>query len=173
MRPVFLTGERVYLRPLLLADAKQATAWWAAPFPVSAARAEVHPRESHEPGWNGLNIRLVIARVDADDVVGGAEVGTHDQRAGWLTLHMAPCLAAADALQAEALGLLIPWLRDEHAMMVVTVPIADDETATLAAAERLNMTLGVRLRAHIARPSGHVETLLYQALGQGWRLPDA
>ncbi len=76
----------------------------------------------------------------------------------------------SDALRAEVLGLVVPWLRDELELMTVTVDIAADDPAALAAATALGMVLGVRLREHVARPAGRVDLLQFQALNPGRRV---
>ena len=64
-------------------------------------------------------------------------------------------------------------MRDDLELMTAVVHIAADEPETIAAAERLGMAQGVRLRVHIARPGHRVDLLLYQARYAPWTIPPA
>ena len=88
----------------------------------------------------------------------------------WLRLHLAPWLDDADAWRAEALGLVVPWLRDEGEMMVISVAIDADQPRTLAAATALGMVETARLRERVARPGGRVDEFRYQALNPRWEV---
>lgn len=182
MRPAYLTGERIFLRAMLASDAAQATAWFPAPFPANASRAEAFLKEAHTEAWGGADpLHLAIVRLPgpdaaldaAEEIVGGATLSQPRGRLGRLTLRPAPSLppVEADALQAEALGVVVPWARDELELMTVTVPVAADHPATLAAAEGLGMVRGVRLREAIQRGGHRVDQFLYQALNPRWVVP--
>lgn len=168
MRVVYLTGERVYLRPLVAEDKEHAAAWFPGPFPVNASRAEEWLKEEHANAWSRWAQHYAIARVTDDVVVGGVTFW-NDQRKGALLFHMAPWLPEADMLRAEALRLLIRWIRDDLELMTVVAHLAADETETIATAETLGMTANGRLREHIARPGHRVDLLVYQALFAPWR----
>jgi RimJ/RimL family protein N-acetyltransferase len=171
MRVVYLTGERIYVRPLVAADKDHAAAWFPGPYPVNATRAEAWLAEEHANAWDRWAQHYAIARTADDRVVGGVTL-QNDQRKGTLFFHMAPWLPDADTLRAEALGLLIRWVRDDLELMTVVAHIAADEPETVAAAEALGMTANVRLRQHIARPGHRVDLLLYQALFAPWHEAD-
>jgi RimJ/RimL family protein N-acetyltransferase len=172
MRAVYLTGERIYLRAVVAADKEHAAAWLDTPFPVSAARAEKLLKDDAKP--SSRVSRYVIVRSADDEVVGGLALRSYDgRRTGWAELHMAPWLSDAGALRAEALSLAVPWLRDQVEMMVVRVPLAADEEATIAAAEALGMVRSARLREFVARPGGRVDRLIYEALNPRWEVRDA
>jgi RimJ/RimL family protein N-acetyltransferase len=173
MRPVFLTGARIYLRPLLAGDKEHAAAWFASPFPINATRAETFLKKEHQGGWPPGPQHLAVCRTDNDEIVGGATVRSWNWRIAWLAFHMAPWVAEADALRAEAVRVVVPWLRDERELMVVRLAIAADEAATLAAAEELGMVRGVRLRERLARPGGRVDQFFYEALNPRWEVPRA
>lgn len=165
MRAIFLTGERVYLRGMLESDASSVTAWHTSVFPVNAAFAEEQLKERHQSMWDAPERQFAIVRSKDDAVVGGVLVGLEDtNRRGSLELHMAPALQDADQLQAEALGVLVPWLLDDHNMRRVHVSIASDDIVTIAAAESLGMIQGVRLREFLLKPGGRVDALIYQIL---------
>jgi RimJ/RimL family protein N-acetyltransferase len=173
VKPPYLTGERVYLRPLKMEDKECAAAWFNSPFPVDSSRAETALKEEHKNPWYlGQTTRLAIVRMEDDQVVGGVTVEPHGERRVWLELRMAPWLDDADNVRADALWAAVTWLRDDFEMMVIIVPIADDETATIAAAEAIGMAPGVRLREARARPGGRVDLLYYQALNPRWEVKD-
>jgi RimJ/RimL family protein N-acetyltransferase len=173
VRPAYLTGQRIYLRAMLLIDKEHAIAWHASPFPIDATRAEVILKEGHAHFWGSPRTQYAVVRLDDDAIIGGVVVGSWNTRTAWLYVHMAPGLAEADDLRAEVLRIAVPWLRDEREMMSVTVPIAADEAATERAAEELGMVLSVRLREHVARPGHRVDRLIYQALNPRWEVADA
>jgi len=165
----------VYLRAMVEADRDHGAAWLDETFPVNAARAEAALKEEHEGwGWQRSSRRLAIALVEDDGVVGSARVSSHNgYRTCRLSFVMAPWQDDADELRAEALGLLVRWLRDETELMVVTVDLPADERATIAAAEALGMARNARLREWFGRPGGRVDCLVYQALNPRWEVRDA
>lgn len=174
MRVVYLTGERVYLRAMVAGDKNTAAAWFPGPFPINATQAETWLRETHSNIGRGHNPRyLVIARIDDDAPVGGVALAAPSNHHGFLRFAMAPWLNEADALRAEALRLLIPWIRNDLELMTLGLYIAADETVTRAAAEELGMRATARLRGFVARPDSRVDRLLYQALNAPWRVADA
>ncbi len=175
MRPAYLTGDRIYLRPLLSGDAEQATAWFESPFPINTTRAASFLLEVHTQAWGEADpLHLAVVRLDDEVIVGGTMVKGHSGPYGRVRVRSAPWLSAeeAEALRAETLSLVIPWLRDELELMTVTVDIAADEPASLAAATALGMILGVRLREHQVRPGGRVDLLQFQALNPNRRVPE-
>lgn len=173
LRAVYLTGERVYIRAMVMADKEVAAAWFASPFPVNAPRAETWLKEQHTDIWRKPARHYVICMVADDRIVGGVLLVNRGQRIGYLDFHMAPWEADADALRADALRLIVPWVRDDLEWMALEMPIAADETATLAAAVALGMIPAVRLRGFFARPGGRVDKLIYQALNRVWEATDA
>jgi RimJ/RimL family protein N-acetyltransferase len=175
LRAVFLRGTTVYLRAMVEADKETGAAWLDEAFPVNAARAEAALKEEHQgPWWMRSARRLAIALVDGDDVVGSARVSSRNgMRTCRLAFAMAPWRDDADALRAEALAILVHWLRDESEVMAVTVELAADEPATIAAAEALGMVRNARLREWFGRAGRRVDCLVYQALNPRWEVRDA
>jgi RimJ/RimL family protein N-acetyltransferase len=172
MRAVYLTGERIYLRATVTADKDDAMGWVDSPFPVNAARAETMLKEDVQPRSNVK--RFVIVRSDGDEIVGGVTLRSNDgHRTAWATFSMAPAASGADDLRAEALRLLVPWLRDQVELMVTRVPLSADQAASIAAAEALGMVRSARLREFDARPGGRVDRLIYEALNPRWEVRDA
>jgi len=170
MRVTYLTGERVYLRAMVEADKDVGIAWWPGPFLVNAARAEEWLKEEHKDIYTKHTRRYVIVRVVDDTVVGSVALQDHDHRRGTVVFHMAPTLAEADVLRADALRLVVPWVRDDLELMVLTLICAADETETLAAARELGMEESVRLREFVARPGGRVDRVFMEMLNTPWRV---
>jgi RimJ/RimL family protein N-acetyltransferase len=170
LRATFLSGEHVYIRALVLEDKEHAVAWFRGPFPVNAGNAESFLREEHknlEPNEQ----HLAIVRADGDEVIGGAALWT-DRRVAYLTCKMAPWVSDADERQADALRLLVPWLRDEGEMMVTDVKIAADEPLSIAAAEALGMVHTATQRQWLVRPSGRIDEHRYEALNRRWQVEE-
>jgi RimJ/RimL family protein N-acetyltransferase len=166
LRATYLTGERVYLRGMTLADKDHATAWFDGPFPIDATRAEEFLKDEHKD-LSSRERHLIIGLTDTDEIAGCLHIYTNGQTADiWFS--MAPWLDDADSLQADTLRMVIPWLRDEATMITTDLEVPADESRTIAAAEELGMQLAVRLREHIARPGHRVDLLLYQAPGPAW-----
>lgn len=166
MRATYLTGERLYLRAMTLADKDHAPAWFEGPFPIDAARAETFIKDENKDLSARLRY-LIMALTETDEVVGCVYLYTNGRNANvWFTI--APWREDGDSLQADALRLVIPWLRDEATMAATDVEIASDHTLSMAAADDLEMRLSVRLREHYTRPGYRVDKLIYQALGPVW-----
>lgn len=172
---MFLRGSRVYLRAMVEADKERGAAWLDETFPVNAARAEAALKEEHEgPWWQRSARRLAVVLAEADEVVGSVRVRSQDRsRTCRLSFAMAPWRDDSGALRAEALALLVHWLRDESEVMTVTVELPADEAETIAAAEAMGMVRSGRLREWFGRPGRRVDCLLYQALNPRWEVPDA
>lgn len=172
MRAVYLTGEHLAIRALVVADKECAAAWFDSPFPVNAVRAEAWLKEAHASVDRPSRLYYAIVRTADDAVIGGVTLQT-DYRIGTLKLHIAPSLPDADALRAAALRILHPWLRNDLELMTFVLHIPADQSETIAAAAALGMTPGVRLREAIARPDQRVDELIYQALFTPWAVRDA
>jgi RimJ/RimL family protein N-acetyltransferase len=171
MKPPFLTGERVYIRAMVLEDKDCAVAWFDSDFPVNAVRAEKFLRDEIKEIWAARRKYYVIVRTDNDQVIGGIKSKSWDMRAADLTIRMAPHLSPdeADSYKADALRLFVPWMRDEHEYMAQTIEIAADETACIAAAEEMDLFFGARFRGFLRRPGGRIDLLVYQALNESWQ----
>jgi RimJ/RimL family protein N-acetyltransferase len=172
VRAVYLTGEQLSIRALVAADAARAAAWFDSPFPVNAVRAEAWLKETQVSLDRPPTLHYAIVRTADEAVIGGVTLQT-DYRTGTLTLHIAPSLSEADALRADALRILHPWLRDDLELMTFVIHIPADQSETIAAAESLGMAPGVRLREAIARPGHRLDELIYQALFTPWAMRDA
>lgn len=173
MRVGYLTGAKVRLRPLIEEDKDCATAWFDSLFPINASRASVFFDEIKAFWWNEDAITLVIERIDDGEVIGSLCMTNSNRRTTSMTFHMAPVMTDEDALRADALRVVVPWLRDEHEFMVVRLHIAADARETIMAAEELGMQLSARLREFVARPGYRVDRLCYEALNPRWEVRSA
>lgn len=163
----YLSGETIAFRAPDLADAAAAVRWMPGPFPWNEVHTERLLRESETAPWgNASTTRLVAIARQSGEVVGGAEIERQENRTAWITLTFAPALAQPERerLHAEALTILVPWLRDELSLMTVTTALGDDESIVKDAASALGMVEAVRLREHLVRPGGRVDLLWLQAL---------
>lgn len=161
MRAVYLTGETLYLRALQSSDKEIAAAWHQSPFPIGADRAEEILKEAHGDPEEARRWLLAIARVADDEVVGSVLIVFWRHEAN-VTFHFAPSVAEPDPLHAEALRLVVAWLRDDHEELLIETYIPADMPATLAAAEEVGMTPRARLRECIARPGHRVDLIFAQ-----------
>ncbi len=174
MRAAYLTGAQVYLRALVADDKATVATWFAGPFPSNATQGERWLKDVYSDEWGANRPRyLVIVRAEDDRPIGGVALTVRENRRGLVHFAMAPWLAEADALRAEALRLLVPWVRDDLELMTLELYLAADEATTRAMAEELGLREGARLREFVARPGGRADRLLYQALNTPWRVADA
>jgi RimJ/RimL family protein N-acetyltransferase len=164
LRAIFLTGESVYLRGMLDDDKLSAIAWYDTVFPVNAAFAEEQLNEQHKEMWDVSKRQFAIVRAGDDAVIGGAVIEYDGDRRAEIRLHTAPLLENSDSVQAETLGLLVPWLLEEHNMRRVDVGLAADQEASISAAQELGMFEGVRLREFFHKRGGRVDALIFQIL---------
>ncbi|HLI52329.1 MAG TPA: hypothetical protein VKU87_11055 [Thermomicrobiaceae bacterium] len=161
MRPVYLTGEHVYLRAVQESDKEHAPAWIDSPFPVSQVNAEKIFKQIRETNDERGRVRLIICRKENDEVVGGATVRGSNRSAD-LKFHMAPWLDDADSLRADALSVLFRWQRNEHEPILIFVDIPGDQPETLEAASRLGLAEGARMTEWIARAGHRVDLVMCQ-----------
>jgi RimJ/RimL family protein N-acetyltransferase len=182
MRAIYLMGTSVYLRAMVESDKECAIAWFNTRlpmsgfghvFPVDGTRATVVLKEENRGVWPGGRHRYAIVRNANEQVVGALVEESAHPVVAHIGVQMAPSLADADALRAEALRLVVPWLRDERQFRLVRMSIPSDETQTIRAAEAVGMTRGATLRRHVARPGDRVDLLMYEALNPNWVGTDA
>jgi len=173
MRVVYLTGDRVHIRPPVEEDKECAIAWFNSLIPANEVRAAQSLENQVYPYWEATEFTFIIARVADDKVIGSVHLSIGDWRVVSVRFHMAPVLPDADELRADALRLIIPWLRDEFEFMAVRLAVPDNQTATIAAAEELDMVLSVRLREFVPVPGGRADELTYEALNPRWEVPHA
>ncbi len=173
MRVGYLTGQRVYLRPLNEEDQETATAWFDSPFPINGTRAKTFLEEEREDWYSNSFLALAVVRSEDDEVVGGMTFSTQDRRVAAVRFHMAPALNDADELRSEAVRIVVPWLRDEHELMVVRLSLPADQHESIRAAEELGMQPSVRLREWFARGGTRVDRIVYESLNRRWEVQNA
>lgn len=171
MKAIYLSGDVVYLRAMVEEDKDHAMAWVGVPFPVNAARAEELLKERHKQFFPQTRY-LAICRTEGDEIIGGAKIQFRLRTAS-LSLQTAPWLDDAEQLQSEALRLLIPWLRDEWDLMVITLRFPDDLPELRATCEELGMLHTGTFREFYARPGGRANQLIYEALNPKGEIRDA
>jgi hypothetical protein len=147
---------------MLASDKDVASAWFPYPFPVTPARAEEFLREWITSPWQDRH-HLAICRTAGDEVVGSVRLMIWG-RIGRVRFKLGPQVPDAEELQADALRLLVPWLRDEMELIATTFTFPSDLPLVVAAAEESGLVLGVRLREFVARPGHRVDLLMYDAL---------
>lgn len=167
MLATYLTGDRVALRAIQIADKDRAVAWFEGEFPVDAEQAEKHLRDELD-GMSQRKALLVIVRLEDEEVVGGVRLTLHPRHSDIFT-QMAPALAAADELRGEALKLIVPWLRDEGQHITVSVDLAADQARSIAAAEEVGMEQTARFREWYYRNGQRIDRLVYQAIHPDWQ----
>lgn len=151
-------------------DKDYSSSWFDAPFPADASRAETFIKDENK-GPEARKKQLIIA-LNSDDTIVGRLTMWVNGRIADIWFQMDPVRDDNDTLQAEVLGLVIPWLVDEASLLCVTFSVPADESETIAAAESLGMVPSVRLREQIARPGYRVDEIFYQALGTAWSFPE-
>jgi RimJ/RimL family protein N-acetyltransferase len=167
--PGFLVGESIYLRGLELSDAKWASAWRASPFPISVTLAEEQLKKT-VPEQAGRRIsRFVACRRDDGRPVGSALVDDSEETTSWLGLFADPTLGAVgERLQAEMLGLIVPWLSAERFRPVVELVTDVDLEPVVRQAEALGMQPSVRLRQGIWRNGRLHDQILFEYFQSAW-----
>lgn len=165
MRATYLTGELIYLRGLVDSDKEHASAWMPGPFPANVPKAEAYFKE-HVKLWQ-RKTDLVICRVETNEVVGSMSLWT-DMRHSDVRFKVAPWCDDAGRIRADALRILVPWLRDEMDLVNTSFEVAADDSEAIVAAEELGLLLALRLREWIARPGHRVDRLTYQAVNSHW-----
>ncbi|MGA7669135.1 MAG: GNAT family protein [Nitrolancea sp.] len=182
MRTIYLMGTKVYLRAMVESDKEWGIAWFNSRlpmggfghvFPVDATRSTVVLKEENRGLWPGGRHRFAIVRNTDDQVVGALVEQSAYPVLAFIGVQMAPALPDADVLRAEALHLVIPWLRDERQFRLIRICIPADEVGTIQAAEAAGMAQGARLRRYVARAGTRVDLLMYEAVNPQWAGKDA
>jgi RimJ/RimL family protein N-acetyltransferase len=172
VRQTYLVGETLYLRPLERTDARHAAAWHAAPFPLSAKRAEAELDKTPaldaidaEPG----SLTLLACRRSDGEPVGAATIDLSWPVTAEVALHVERRPDRdAGAIGGEMLSLVAPWLSAEIAYPSVWAELDGGEPALAVAAERIGMRPGSRLREAIWREGRRFDQLGYELFHPGW-----
>lgn len=165
----FLVGERVYLRPLVEADAAFAMSWRQTLFPQSKERTEEWLKDEvgKSNPWAGP-LQLAIVRKADDRIVGSIEVQVHG-----LT-HLVSAKVdrllgeTGQAMRGEAMLLATDWLINERGQAIVHTDVdAGDETyleALLAGGFRES----ARFREMYLHEGTRTDRLVLDYLGPKW-----
>ena len=166
----YLIGDNVYLRGPELGDARWTSAWRATPFPIAAQTAEEQLKKEVPEDFDSRSFLLIICRREDGRPLGSALIKESPHAVETrLTLHADPTLGAgAASVQAEALGLLLPWLWQERSRPVILLWTDIDLQPVVAAAERLGMRPAVRLREGVWRDGRLRDQMLYEFLHPFW-----
>ena len=117
MRAIYLMGTKIYLRAMIAADKECGIAWFNTRlplagfgnlFPIDASRADTELKIENRGIWPSGHHRYAIVRNEDDAVVGGLVGESGHPVIVRIGIHMAPALADADSLRAEALSLVVP-----------------------------------------------------------------
>jgi len=84
-----------------------------------------------------------------------------------------PVSEAAQRVRAAVLRMVVPWMMGELNLMTAVIDVPADETVVIEAARELGLVEVVRLREHIARPSGRVDLLMLERVNRRWGRADA
>ncbi|HEX3723856.1 MAG TPA: GNAT family protein [Nitrolancea sp.] len=182
MQAIYLMGTNVYLRAMIASDKDCGIAWFNTRlplagfgnlFPIDATRASEQLKSENRGIWPSGYHRYAIVRNAGDAVVGGLVEESGHPVVVRIGIHMAPALPDADSLRAEALSLVVPWLRDEREFRLIQIYLPADECETIAAAEAVGMSPVARLRRHVARPGTRTDLVMYEAVNPRWASVDA
>ncbi|HEU0116358.1 MAG TPA: GNAT family N-acetyltransferase, partial [Thermomicrobiales bacterium] len=172
VRQTYLVGESLYIRALERGDARHALAWRPKPFPISAKRAEQDLDQT--PSLDAIDAEpvgsvLVACRRADGEPVGAALIDLSFPITAEVHLHVERRPGRdAGAIGGEMLTLVAPWLSAEIAYPSVWTELDGGEPALVAAAERIGMRPGSRLRDAIWRDGRRFDQLGYELLHPGW-----
>ncbi len=165
----YLVGETIYLRGLEIGDAKWATAWRGSPFPVSAQQIEEQIKKQVPEQAEQRTSRLIACRRDDGRPVGSVAVNDRENTESAIDLFADPALGQnGEDIQAEMLGLVVPWLSGERMRPIVVLETDADQGPVLLTAEALGMRLAVRLRDGVWRDGRLRDQLFYELPNPIW-----
>lgn len=172
LRPLYLTGDLVYLRAHVEEDKNCAMAWHPGPFPINSARAEEILKEWHKEFWPKTR-HFAVCLVENDEVVGGITINLWQRNAD-IEMHTAPWLDNGPEIQGDMMKIVTPWLSVEWDMVAVTFVLPSDQPETIKVAEELELEHTATFREFYARPGGErADQLIYQKLNPRGEFPDA
>jgi diamine N-acetyltransferase len=165
----YLIGDTIFLRGVEIEDAKSGMAWRPSPFPIAAETLEEQLKKEIPKQAERRIDRLIACRRDDGRPVGSAWVDESEPIESTLALYADPTLGAdGERIQAEMLGLLVPWLAGEHHRPVLRL-ITDAEIApVLTTASELGMRRSVQLRDAAWRDGRLRDRLFLEYLNPEW-----
>jgi RimJ/RimL family protein N-acetyltransferase len=166
----FLVGPNLYLRGIEIEDAKTGPAWYPSPFPLPSDVLEERLRKEVPKAQEKEEYRLVACRRSDDRPVGSAAFHFRWWPNGWAAVYADPALGdeAGAAINAEVVGLLVPWLLLERELITVVAEIDDGQPAVAATAAEIGMRRAYRLREWALRRGSRRDLIGYEALHPAW-----
>jgi RimJ/RimL family protein N-acetyltransferase len=167
-----LVGPTLYVRAAEPADGTTAARWSSSPFPVPAELAEKRLRERFERGFaDEMRQQLLVACLRCDDLpLGSVEIQVNGWRYAGCSLAIDPLLPpeTRDAVAAEMIDILMPWLIGERHLMIAEVIVDDTMARTGDALLRQGGRLGARLREFRLVDGVRRTEQWYQVLNPEW-----
>ncbi len=149
----YLSGEHVYVRSLVPADAEYASAWRGTGFPVAPER--VRSWITDDLVGSGGPTMLLIVEKASDRPVGSVTVDFRDFPHHEVTAYVDPLEGERGlAWKGEALALVFRWLVDELQQPKAGTDIPAHETSVLEALEAIGARTSARFRERLAMPGG-------------------
>lgn len=168
----YLRGPLIGLRAPSLDDACSIAAWDDAPLPRTPdAAREMLIRTEQTPWGNAELLRLMIVDLASGTVHGSVMIERQHDRIGKVRVVSSPMLAIdrREAIEADALDLVVPWLRDELDLMMIVLDIASDRSTVIARAGAHGLREVVRLREHVRRPHGRADLVSLELINPAWQ----
>lgn len=165
----FLAGPTLYLRGIDLRDAGSASAWYPLPFPLPRELAETRIREEVPRAASRRVHRLIACRHGDDRPLGSLEYAADDGMIVSLAVHADPLLAdEGQAVLAEMLAIVVPWLLHERDAMVIRVEIPACHERVAAALQQLEMRPVARFRQGYFAAGRFHDLVCFEALHPVW-----
>jgi RimJ/RimL family protein N-acetyltransferase len=166
----FLVGPTLYLRGIEIDDAQTGAAWYPSPFPLPRVVLEERLKEDVPKAARKGEYRYVACRRSDDRPLGSAHCHIEGWRWADTSVHADPALRpqARAAIEAEIVGLLIPYLVMERDLMVVWLDAEADHPVMEATVAEIGMRRAFRLREALWREGRRRDLVCYEALHPAW-----
>jgi RimJ/RimL family protein N-acetyltransferase len=166
----FLVGPTLYLRGIETDDAKTGAAWYPSPFPLPSEVLEERLKEEVPENARKAEYRLIACRRSDDVPVGSVHYRIEGWRWADASVHANPALGAEtrEAVKAELVGLLVPYLLMERDLMSVWLDVEAGESIVEATAAEIGMRKAYRLREAILSEGVRRDLVCYEALHPAW-----
>ena len=167
----FLVGERIYLRPLVHADAEYASAWRGSVFPLAPERVRGWIDDEFTGNNNPYEstTHLIVRRSD-DRPVGSVSTNYQGFPHHDVSAFVDPLSGEEGVLwKAEAIALVMAWIVDDQQRPKAGVKIPAHETPVIEALEAIGARSTVRFREKLAMPGGgRADELTFEYLNEAW-----
>jgi RimJ/RimL family protein N-acetyltransferase len=164
----YLSGEHVYVRSLVPADAEYASAWRGTGFPVAPER--VRSWITDDLVGSGGPVTLLIVEKASDRPVGSVTIDFSDFPHHEVIACVDPLEGERGlAWKGEALALVFRWLVDELQQPKAGADVPAHETPVLEALEAIGVRTAARFRERLALPGGRRgDDLVLEYLNRAW-----